>query len=125
MRFLIPLALVLSVSALEDPIPKLQEIDRKAEADKAALLRTWLAKANLEALPAVKLGSDPKASESRAAEAAERVNNCLAGFRALKAGPDFKDDKAVLGRLHPVAIEAILEADAIRKAAPAESAAHR
>jgi hypothetical protein len=119
---LTPLALAMG---LEDPTVRLKEIDQEAMSQKATYLRTWLGKANLEALPAVQLGADPRDSEKRTAEQTKVSNSCLEGIRQFKKGPEFRDDMALLGRLHPMAIQAILDAEALRKAGPGLSAARR
>lgn len=125
----LPILLLLTVcaalGALEDPTAKLEAMDKAAAAQKATYLRAWLAKANLEAIPVPGRGADPKASEVRAAEAAERVNNCLAGIRQFKNGPEFNDDKAVLGHVHTAIIQAVVEAETLRKAGPGSLAGNR
>ncbi len=122
MRHLLLLAGTIAlVTGLEDPTAGLNAITQDANAKRVEYIKAWLSAANLDPLP------EPSAApkSTKAADALRKLrqtNFALAQARAVLASGGTLEYLQVAS---PVMFGPILEADALRKAAPAVSADHR
>jgi hypothetical protein len=77
MRFLILLALVACVSAVESPAEVMAALNAKHKAETTAAAKAWIAGADVSPIAVPKLGPDPRQSERQAAQDAEMASQLV------------------------------------------------
>jgi hypothetical protein len=85
--------LALSLSAVDDPGKIASELRDQQRAEMIAAAKSWLAKADLEPVPAPKLSADPRESERNAAAEVRELNSTLERFRSMRDGK--QSDEAI------------------------------